>query len=367
MKRLFLSLFAFAALLFLTACQTSVRIDYLYPSDVNMAPYRNLAVMPVVQYRGYIPTSHWIAGLDVMAGHVQVRSSYTSGISSSVAEYATDQLYSTLTNTRYFNLLDPTSTAWVVNSGYRVSERLKDMGYDAVMIPRIEDMSVEERIYTRRNSDLVWDDEHKEYRTEYWYDYYVRQRVSVRYSISIVDTATDRIVATRTFIDSDSRTESFDPYWPRFDGVEILLRRMIRGFNEGIIRSFVPTERSYDVSLMDNKPKLEAAETAYDAAKDGRYKDAISAFLSLWETAHHVPSGYNSALLTAATGDFDGAISIAQDVSAFSANADVRKLLDDLNTLKRRNDEALSQFTVSEVETPEIPSQELSVYDYLLR
>ena len=156
MRKIILAALAAAALLF-SSCQTSVRINYLYPSDVNMSNYRHLAVMPVVQYRGYIPSTQWIAGLDVMAGSVHVRSSYSASIASDVSSYATDQLYSTLSNTGYFSLLDPQSTAWIVNSGYRVSERLRDMGYDAVMIPRIEDMTIEERIYTRRNSERVWD------------------------------------------------------------------------------------------------------------------------------------------------------------------------------------------------------------------
>ena len=354
-------------LIIFSSCQTSVRIDYLYPSDVNMAPYRNLAVMPVVPYRGYIPSSQWIAGLDVMAGYVHVRSTYSAGVASDIASYATDQLYSTLSATGYYNLLDTASTAWIVNSGYRVSERLRDMGYDAVMIPRIENMDVAENIYTRRNSDVVWDPYLEEYRTEYWYDYYVRQKASIRYSISIVDTHTDRVIATRTFVDSDSRTESFDPAWPRFDGVSRLFKRMIRGFNEGIRRSFVPTARSYDVNLMDNKPKLESAENAYKMASDGQYAAARELFESIWNSSHHVPSGYNAALLIASTGDFDRAIKLIEDVKAYTGDSSVKKLYDDLQTLNRRNEEALSQFKVTSepVEAPSSPG--ISIYDYLLR
>lgn len=366
MRKIILAALAAAALLF-SSCQTSVRINYLYPSDVNMSNYRHLAVMPVVQYRGYIPSTQWIAGLDVMAGSVHVRSSYSASIASDVSSYATDQLYSTLSNTGYFSLLDPQSTAWIVNSGYRVSERLRDMGYDAVMIPRIEDMTVEERIYTRRNSERVWDEYRKEYRTEYWYDYYVRQKASIRYSISIVDTHTDRVIAVRTFIDSDTRSEVFDPFWPRFDGVDLMFRRMIRGFNEGIRRSFVPTSRSYDVTLMDNKPELEAAKDAYKRASDGQYRASLDQFLSLWQGERHVPSGYNAALLTAALGDFDKAIAIAEEVVAYSGNRDARSLYDDLMTLRKRNDEALSQFSVSNETIEEPQDSGISIYDYLLR
>ena len=86
-------------------------------------------------------------------------------------------------------------------------------------------------------------------------------------------------------------SEVFDPFWPRFDGVDLMFRRMIRGFNEGIRRSFVPTSRSYDVTLMDNKPEIKELKPAYDAAKDGNIQYALDSFLSEWKTSGHVPSG----------------------------------------------------------------------------
>ena len=47
MRRLLLAL-GMAVVLLMASCQTSVSIDYLYPSEVNMSAYRNLAVIPVV-------------------------------------------------------------------------------------------------------------------------------------------------------------------------------------------------------------------------------------------------------------------------------------------------------------------------------
>ena len=52
---------------------------------------------------------------------------------------------------------------------------------------------------------------------------------------------------------------------------------------------------------------------------------------------------------------------------AYSGNRDARSLYDDLMTLRKRNDEALSQFSVSNepIEEPQDPG--ISLYDYLLR
>ena len=338
--------------LVLSSCQTSVDIGYMYPSDVDMSHYRHLAVMNVVPYRGSVPSSYWIGGLDVMAGHLHIRSTYSSGVASDIAEYATDRLYSVLSDSGYYDLLDPGSTSWILNSGYRVSERLRDMGYDAVMIPRIEDMTVDEHIYTQRNSERVWDPERKEYRTEY----------------CIVDIRTERVVSRRTFIDSASRSESFDPFWPRFDGIEILFRRMIRGFDEGIRRSYVPTFRDYSLNLVDNKPEVKSLEGAYDKASDGHYREAYDMFLSSWNESHHVPSGCNAAILAAALGDFEEAVRLIGEVRSYSPGSEAAAIYDDLTTLKRRNDEAMAQFDGSVSESPDIDiTPGLSVYDYLLR
>ena len=368
MMRKILVLFIVIAILFLSSCQTSVTIDYMYPSDVNMSSYRSLAVMPVVPYRGSLPGRTWIRGIDVIAGMIHIRPSYSSyTLARDVADFASDELYSTLRNSGYFDLLNMDATASIVNSGYRVSERLRDAGCDAVMIPRIEMMDVDEYIFTRRHSDRVWDDRLEDYVTVSWYDYIVQQKASIRYSITIVDTRTERIVATRTFEDSSLRTESFDPDWPRFDSVELMFRRMIRGFNEGIRRQFTPTSRSYSVDLMKNKPEDADAERAYDAAADGSFREAGELFLSLWHSRHHVPSGYNAALIAAASGRFDESLSVLEEVMEYSSDGRVRDLYDDISVLAARNEEAESQYIYSEPDVPEDAGSGISVYDYLLR
>lgn len=367
MRRLLLAL-GLAVAMLMASCQTSVSIDYLYPSEVNMSAYRSLAVMPVVPYRGSIPGSTWVRGVDFMAGTLRIRSSYAaSALSRDVASYASDQLYATLRDTGYYNLLDMQRTASIVNSGYMVSKRLHDAGYDAVMIPRIESMDVDETVFSRRQSELVWDDDDNEYVSVSWYDYTVRQKASIRYSITIVDTLTERVVAQKTFVDSAERSETVDPDWPRFDGVEQLFRRMIRGFNEGLRRQFAPTVRSYTVTLMANKPKLEAAEEAYNLASEGRARDAAGRFSELWESFHHIPSGYNAALLTASTGDFAGSLALLSDMLDETADSRVRSLYDDISTVQRRDAEAQEQLTSAERDTEIQIDPGISIYDYLLR
>lgn len=367
MKKRFLFLLA-CIVLVLSSCQTKVSIDYLYPSDVNMSSYRNLAVMPVVAYRDGWPNVTWMRSGDVYASRLHIRPSYSSALADNVADYATLHLYSVLSSSGYYNLLDTDTTEWIVRSGDRVSERLSDMGYTAVMIPRIEDMTVDERVHATPRSQRVWDNARKEYRTERWYEYEVRQQVSISYSITVVDTLTERVIARRTFVDSAARTEPINPDWPVFDGVEILFRRMINAFDEGIRRCFVPTQRQYEIRLMKNKPKDEGAEVAYEAVDNGYTLDAQNAFLAIWEDRQHIPSGYNAALLIAANGDFDGAIALLEEMIAYTSNADVRDLYNDMLVLRQRNEEAMSQFTVDEdFEEAIEEDSEITIYDYLLR
>ena len=234
----------FALVLLLASCATTVSIPYTMPSEVNMGRYRNLAVASTVPYRGYVSSGSWIP-VDAAGFGVMIHPTWGSGTAASVASYATDQLWSTLSSSGYYNLLSPSQTDAVLYAPVNVSRELRRMGYDAVMIPRIDAMNVDENIYSVQRSATEYDAYDHSYYTYYYYDYYIKQTASITYTISVIDTNTEKIIATRTFTDSRTNTESIDPDFPRFDKAELLFQRMIRSFDAGIIRLFVPTMHNY--------------------------------------------------------------------------------------------------------------------------
>lgn len=358
-----------AILMLFASCATEIAVRYMQPSEINMGAYRNLALASVVPYKGFVSSSGWIRTIDIGSAGIRIRPSYSYDITNSIAAYATDRLYSTLSSSGYYNILPPSSTDQIIRSSWNESREFRELGYDAVMIPRIDAMNVDEQVYSVSRTATEYDAYTHSYYTYYYYDYYVKQVATITYTISVIDTNTDRIIASRTFQDSRTNTEMIDPDFPRFDKAEILFQRMIRSFDSGIIRLFVPTVRDYNVALMDNKPEIKELKDAYDAAKDGNIQFALDAFMAEWNRSHHVPSGFNAAVLTAALGDIDGAIAMTEDVSRYSGESRVGTLLADLRRVKRYNEEAEKQFTTppASVLAPEGLGPDYSVYDYLTR
>lgn len=358
-----------AILMLFASCATEIAVRYMQPSEINMGAYRNLALASVVPYKGFVSSSGWIRTIDIGSAGIRIRPSYSYDITNSIAAYATDRLYSTLSSSGYYNILPPSSTDQIIRSSWNESREFRELGYDAVMIPRIDAMNVDEQVYSVSRTATEYDAYTHSYYTYYYYDYYVKQVATITYTISVIDTNTDRIIASRTFQDSRTNTEMIDPDFPRFDKAELLFQRMIRSFDSGIIRLFVPTVRDYNVALMDNKPEIKELKDAYDAAKDGNTQFALDAFMAEWNRSHHVPSGFNAAVLTAALGDIDGAIAITEDVSRYSGDSRVGTLLVDLRRVKSYNEEAEKQFTTppASVLAPEGLGPDYSVYDYLTR
>ena len=340
-------LFLFISLiLVISSCSTSIAVPYMQPSAIDMGGYRNLALASVVPYKGYSAPSV-VVGTDIRAAGLRVLSGYTNSTAISTASYATDRLYSTLSSSGFFNILPPDSTDAVITAGYLggdISESFRKLGYDAVLIPRITGMSVNESVYSVPH-DEWWEDRDGDRHHRVEFEYYYRQIVSLDYSITVIDTESGRIVAQRTFSDTDKREDILDRRWMRLEDPSYLFRRIIRSFSDDIENLLVPSYQEYSVSLMSNKPKLEEAESAYDAAKDGNLELAGNLFLSIWEKSNHLPSGYNAALLAAASGDYTKAIDILSSVMEKYNDSDVRSLYRNLLTIRTRNEQAMGQIT----------------------
>ena len=172
------------------------------------------------------------------------------------------------------------------------------------LIPRIENMSIDEYIYSRTRYETRTDSSGKEYEVEIT-NFYYDADYFLTLSYSIVDVRTERIIASRKFVVDDSdnfriTSPSFISSYP-----ERSFRRMIDSTMSRITRQLVPLQTTAEITLMDNKPKDKNVEAAYDALKDGNLNLSSSLFLENYKVDKHIPSGYNAALVTAAMGDIE--------------------------------------------------------------
>ena len=334
-----------AVVILAVSCQTTISVPYMRPAAVDMGSYRNLAVASVIPYRPFQTPPMWVASADSHSFGFHIRPGYTASTAANVASYATGELYSSLSSTGFFNLLPPSVTDSVLDLGRYgadISREFRARGYDAVLIPRITSMTVNESIYSVPDYELWTDADGYEHR-KVVFDYYYKQVAAIEYTLTVIDTHTGSIIARRAFSDTEEREGSLDQAWSRLDDISYLYRRMIRSFTSEIIRYFVPTHAVYDVTLMDNKPENSHAEEGYERAENGDIIGSRDIFISVWEESPHLPSGYNAALLYAASGDFDSALDLLDSVMARYSNKDVRSLYRDLQTIRSRNTQAMSQ------------------------
>ena len=338
-----------ALVLLLVSCETSVSIVYNQPSEINMGSYRNVAVASTVPFKGMTKPPFFVRAIDVDAfWDTYITSSYDTSISEKSANYATKKLVATLEKSGFFNVTPPEKTDVMLNSsvvGVSTVDALKNNNIDAVIIPKITSLSINEFIQSKKivetdyNKKDAQGNPTKVTKTVY----YLYQNVDLRFSYTIIDAKTQNVVAVKNFNSSDSRSYEVDKYGFLAPDPYYMIQLMIDSYQSYITKQLVPTTARKNVSLMANKPKINSLEAAYDAAKNGYTDRAAELFYKEYEASGHLPSGYNAALLIAATGNLDKSIELLRELSRKYTSNDVEKLLSNLLVMKQKNDEAMDQ------------------------
>ena len=348
-RRRSLSLFLLLVLVLLvTGCSTTIKLSYMKPAEVNMGKYRNIAIASTVPYDGKISLPMLIRTLDPTASSVRMFSTYKSDIPNSIATYATNQIVSKLSSTGFFNsILDPKDTDTILNMrnlGYDPSAEFKKHGYDAVMIPKIENMGYDEYIWTEVKEKKVYDSTLKKEVVKKETVYNIKRVANITLSITVLDCNTNQLVAKKTFKDSAVWTASFNPksYSFTIDALS-LFRSMISDMQYEILEKFIPARAAYYADLMKNKPELEFVSAAYDFAEEGNMDAAVEIFGEAWELYGHVPSGYNYALLMAGYGEYDIALDVLKKLRYSSSDSRITELYGDLIYMKDKNEKANAQ------------------------
>ncbi len=376
-KLLFAVLICFIAVI--TGCSTIVDIDYMKSSNVNMGQYRNIAVASAIPYRGgYMNSAPYMRYYDFDSSLYPVYSSYSKSLPSDVASYATDAVVSSLSQNGFFKIMYPAETDAMITLsriGVNSSEKFVEAGIDAVIIPTIEEMNVDEysRVYVDSYKEKV--DPSTGVKTKvphYKYAYY--QRVSLTLSLTVIDTRTERIIAKRIYTKQDPTYEeyTYTPYgagyilpYSSVNNPYYTFKSQINSFKRSIRNDFIPRMVSASIELMSNKPKIKSLEAAYKAADDGNLSLAYDAFISEWNSSRHVPSAYNAAILQAARGDIAGAIDFLSSVRSTINNDDINSLYSMMLSYKAEDDKAKSQLAGESSEFSGDVSAIYSIYNAL--
>ncbi len=348
MRKLILLLIT--VLILFTSCATSVDVHYLQPSEIDMGQARTIAIASTQPYSGRTGGREYIRFSNFVDYSWYFTSSYSDmRLKNKVATYATSALYDTLSSSGYFTIIDSEITDSILaagKAGFNTNSMFLEKGVDAVIIPRISGMDIDEYIYRDAYDKKVYDAVSKQEVIVKDYKYYLSQTVTLDYEYSIISTKTEQLIATKrfskTYHNEDVAINYYSSYSSEYD-LYYMFRACINSFQNTILKQLVPLGRTANITLMENKPKDKTIEQAYDLVKDGNIIGAKQMFLDHYNATGFIPSGYNSALLSAAISDFDTAIAELQSMLSVTSNAEVYNLLGQLQVYKKKTQEAESQ------------------------
>lgn len=361
--------------IFFTSCATSITVRHLVPGEVDLSASRNIAVASTNAYKFPYgrPLSPWIQGLSET--DFTLSSGYDTNLASSVASTASRMILDSVQGTGYFTVLTPEVTdAYMTLSkvGENTSAMLKSKGMQALLSSSISYMDVEEQVVGRDVKTFVTEDVDpnpndaivniKSYEKVTSREYFLVQKATLTLTYTIFDLGSGSILFSRSFTGKEDQEtkigiRTYDAgapggyrderryssgYAPSF---KPLFEKIIRSFSSTISKQLAPSWQTKRLTLMSNKPKLEAAKGAYTLAERGSYEAAYRQFLSLYEGNGHIASGYNAALLLEAMGRFTEAVDLMNDVYNHSGSRQAYTALLSMQEAKSQSEKAQRQIS----------------------
>ena len=349
-------------LMVITSCSTSMSIRYQQPSNINMANYRNVAVASATKYAGNQRLPMFLR-FDISDPTIQLYTIFSTfdfnNVNDRAAAEVSNMVSKVFTQSSYYSVMPNSKTDTYLDL-YRIgkdpSKMLREAGIDAVIIPKITRFYNDEYVDASYSTDSNGNKVAK---------YYIHRSVDIAITITVLDTATDRIVASKEYSAYEYDVELFDPKFPYIFSVtqSDIVSRAVSDMVSSVVADFVPTTKTAYIDFMSNKPKNERVKPAYKAAENGDYSYALNLFLSTWNTERHVPSGYNAAVIIACNGNIDDALSLLDEVRMVANDSKVNKLYVNLLNLKKKNEAAAEQYSGS---TNTATNTSTSPYEFLL-
>lgn len=305
-------------------CATSVTMRYMVPAEINMANYKNLAIVSTEPYRFTAFTSPSTIIQDMSGtSPYTVFSGFGGNTEREIAKYLTTRIVSDLTKADYFSLLIPPSSDDI---GMQYT-KFKQLGYDGLLQVRVSRLDVDEYIYAKEETEVLPPEvEGGEPTTQKVLHHHVMQKVAITVEFIVKDTATGETVIVRSFSDAKEKSYKIDPDSSNSFSAPSLydwLRPMVDRFSSDFAKLVAPRWITKSVALMANKPENPRVETAYLEAKEGSLQIALEGFLAEWKKSKHVPSGYNAAIILESFGQIDQALELIDEVWRYSGNPTV--------------------------------------------
>ncbi len=363
MRRRFLFVLAavLAAMFILTGCMTTVDVRTLVPAAVDVSGYKTIAVRSTIDNTRWLVPSFWNSYIPQRAVDEKYRevlkvwSGLDFNTSARVSQIASETIYSAIDN-GFFKVIEPKVTdAYVLvgqDSG-NLRTSLMNSNIDAILTTEITSVYYDEYIYQNLEKDITLVDQDTNTKFNPYY-FYLMQTYGVSIQYTLTDVENNVIIATGTFSSGmrEKRTTlgktknlngDFDRSWYTLSSASKLIGELVRDFSDQVRDELSPHYVTVEFAFMGNKPKVKTLQDAYKAVDNGQYRFALQLFSDEYRRSGHIPSGYNSAILEFAMGNYDKAYEITMELYNRYGSTDALQLYYKMKNIEETEKQATDQ------------------------
>lgn len=357
---------AFAVILVLTGCSSSIAVKTLVPAKVDVSGYKTIAVRSTQDDARWVVPTFWNSTFpyryeinERYRRDLMVTSRLDFNVSSRITEAASSTIYKAI-NTGFFSILEPKLTDSMITVGEyggSVRQSLMQNNVDALLTTKISDLYYDEYITQETGFSQTDKVTGAKYTPLY---FYAVQKYAITIFYTLTDVENNKIIASGTFSSGmqEEKTQlgrtknaagdferTFYSYIP---SASSLLSDLIKEFSDSFRDELSPHYTTEYFTFMSNKPEVKSLERAYDALYDEHWDTALRLFADEYARSGHIPSGYNAAILYFASGKTETALAISNELYTKYGSTKGLQLYDYLKRLAAREDAANSQINSSE-------------------
>ena len=357
---------AFAVILVLTGCSSSIAVKTLVPAKVDVSGYKTIAVRSTQDDARWVVPTFWNSTFpyryeinERYRRDLMVTSRLDFNVSSRITEAASSTIYKAI-NTGFFSILEPKLTDSMITVGEyggSVRQSLMQNNVDALLTTKISDLYYDEYITQETGFSQTDKVTGAKYTPLY---FYAVQKYAITIFYTLTDVENNKIIASGTFSSGmqEEKTQlgrtknaagdferTFYSYIP---SASSLLSDLIKEFSDSFRDELSPHYTTEYFTFMSNKPEVKSLKRAYDALYDEHWDTALRLFADEYARSGHIPSGYNAAILYFASGKTETALAISNELYTKYGSTKGLQLYDYLKRLAAREDAANSQINSSE-------------------
>lgn len=325
----------------MSGCITRVRYSRMKPSEIDMSDARNIAVFHLGE-ASHGPEIKILTLWDLLMLAGGVLPASESSIESRVADYASQQLASSLSETGYFSLIDPASVERMVADqnlrGLNESEIGAMLGVDAVIVGSISQMSWRDVRFNDTRTRTREDGTKEVYEVEY-----VKRHYDFSMSYRVIKTNTGTMITSRIFQKSSSDIEPSVSEANLRDPEEVF-RGMIRSITREIKKQLAPYPVTERRKLLRDRAKDPRLERADDFVRNKLYDKALEIYLEVWETTRNEASAYNASIMYELLQNLEGAQQMMDTLIGFYPEKSYMRRLVRLRQIRSEQDRVSRQY-----------------------